>query len=171
LDNKIKSIKALEVLDSRGNPTVKVILKTFCCFASTIVPSGASTGKHEALELRDNNKKRYNGKGVLKAVSNINKIISKKITGSDCTNQKKIDEKLISLDGTEHKSKLGANAILAVSMAACKAGAIHNNVNLFEYIKKISKSKKTSLPIPQLNIINSGKHAGVDNDIQQSIYF
>ncbi|MBN4049225.1 phosphopyruvate hydratase [archaeon AH-315-M20] len=165
--SKIKKVIAREVLDSRGNPTVEASVVTTKYVASAIVPSGASTGKHEALELRDNDKKRYNGKGVLKAVDNINKIISKKIIGLDCTNQKEIDEKLISLNGTEHKSKLGANAILAVSMAVCKAGAVHSNMHLFEYIKKISKTKKTSLPIPQLNIINSGKHAGIDNDIQE----
>lgn len=164
--SKIKKIRAREVLDSRGNPAVEAYIVTDKITASAIVPSGASTGKHEALELRDNNK-RYNGKGVLKAVNNINKIISKKLIGINCQDQKNIDELMIELDGTENKSKLGANAILAVSMAVCKTGAFHNNISLFEHIKKISKSKKLSLPIPQLNIINSGKHAGIENDVQE----
>ena len=157
---------AREVLDSRGNPTVESEVYTDKHFASAIVPSGASTGKHEALELRDNDK-RYNGKGVLKAVKNINNIISKKIINSDCTKQDEIDNLMIDLDGTENKSKLGANSILAVSMAVCKLGAMHSNTHLFNYIKKISKSNKISMPIPQLNIINSGKHAGIENDIQE----
>ncbi|MBI2208371.1 phosphopyruvate hydratase [Candidatus Woesearchaeota archaeon] len=164
---KIKKITAREVLDSRGNPTVEADVLTEKFVASSIVPSGASTGKHEALELRDNDKKRYDRKGVLKAVDNINKIISKKLVGLDCRNQKQIDELMISLDGTENKSKLGANAMLAVSMAVCKAGALHNNADLFEYIRRISGSKEISLPIPQLNIINGGKHAGMENDIQE----
>jgi enolase len=167
MDNKIKAIKALEVLDSRGNPTVEVILETSRSVVKSIVPSGASTGKHEALELRDGDKKRYQGKGVVKAVGNIDNIISKKIIGLDCTNQRKIDEELISLDGTEHKSKLGANAMLAVSMAVCKAGSIHNSIPLYKYLQEISSRKGLSLPVPQLNIINSGKHAGVENDIQE----
>lgn len=164
---KIKKITAREVLDSRGNPTVEADVVTEKFVASSIVPSGASTGKHEALELRDNDKKRYNGKGVLKAVDNISKVISKKIIGRDCRNQKEIDKLMIELDGTENKAKLGANAMLAVSMAVCKAGAFHNNMHLFDYIKKISGSKAVSLPIPQLNIINGGRHAGMENDIQE----
>tara|TARA_Y100000294_G_C8545317_1_gene332858 strand:+ start:281 stop:1540 length:1260 start_codon:yes stop_codon:yes gene_type:complete len=165
LDNRVKSIKALEVLDSRGNPTVKVILKTSRYLVNAAVPSGASTGIHEAFELRDNGK-RYNGKGVLKAVNNVKKIANK-IKGVDCTNQNKIDQIMLDLDGTKNKSKLGANAILAVSIAVCKAGALQNNMGLFEYIKKISKTKTVSLPIPQLNIINGGKHIGIENDIQE----
>ena len=164
---KIKKITAREVLDSRGSPTVEADVVTEKFVASSIVPSGASTGKHEALELRDNDKKRYNGKGVLKAADNISKIISKKIIGLDCTNQKQIDTLMIGLDGTENKAKLGANAMLAVSMAVCKAGAFHNNICLFEHIQRISGSKEISLPIPQLNIINGGRHAGMENDIQE----
>ena len=163
---KIKRVVAREVLDSRGNPTVEADVVAGKFVASSIVPSGASTGKHEALELRDN-EKRYDGKGVLKAVSNINKVISKKIIGMDCLKQNEIDNLMIDLDGTENKSKLGANAILAVSMAICRLGAMHSNTHLFQYIQKISKSKKISLPIPQLNIINGGKHAGMENDIQE----
>ena len=168
---KIKKVVAREVLDSRGNPTIEVDVFTEKCFASAIVPSGASTGSHEALELRDGDKSRYNGKGVLKAVNNANKAISKKVAGLNCENQKKIDELMINLDGTENKSKLGANAILGVSMAVCKAAAIEKNIDLFQYINNISnnknKSKKFTLPIPQLNIINGGKHAGIENDIQE----
>lgn len=165
--SKIKKITAREVLDSRGNPTVEADVATEKFVASSIVPSGASTGRHEALELRDKDNRRYNGKGVLKAVSNINNIISKKIIGLDCTKQNEIDSLMIDLDGTENKSKLGANAMLAVSMAICKAGALHNNMHLFDYIKKISSSRQISLPIPQLNIINGGKHAGMENDVQE----
>ena len=167
LDFKIKKIKAREVLDSRGNPTVEVGLLTKSCCGKSIVPSGASTGIHEALELRDNDKKRYNGKGVLKAVSNINKILAKKIVGLDCRNQREIDNVLIELDGTENKSKLGANAILGASMAVCKAGANCSGKQLYGHIQKLSNSKKMMLPVPQMNVINSGRHAGVDNDIQE----
>ena len=142
MEYKIRKIKAREVLDSRGNPTIEVGLKTEDCCAKAIVPSGASTGIHEALELRDNDKKRYHGKGVLKAVNNVNKIISKKLIGLDCRKQREIDNILIELDGTENKSKLGANAILAVSMAVCKAGAISSNRQLYDYVQKLSGSKK-----------------------------
>ncbi len=162
----ILSLKAHEVLDSRGNPTVKCVLNTGNGSFSAIVPSGASTGKYEALELRDGGK-RYDGKGVLKAVNNITSIISKKIVGRDCADQQKIDDILITLDGTEHKSKLGANALLAVSLAACKAGAQAKKMPLYRHLQEISKTKKLTLPIPQLNIINSGKHADIDNDIQE----
>ena len=167
MDSEIKSIKAREVLDSRGNPTAEVELATNSCCVSSIVPSGASTGIHEALELRDNDKKRYSGKGVSKAVENVNKIIAKKIIGKDCANQKEIDNLMMDIDGTENKAKLGANAILAVSMAVCKAGAVCSNKQLYEYIRKLSKSKRLILPVPQMNVINSGKHAGVEHDIQE----
>jgi len=173
--SKIKKVAAREVLDSRGNPTIEVDVFTEKCFASAIVPSGASTGSHEALELRDGDRSRYNGKGVLKAVNNVNKTISKKVAGLNCDNQKKIDEAMINLDGTENKSNLGANSILGVSMAVCKAAAIGKNVPLYEYIKQLNnnkskknnKSQKYSLPVPHLNIMNGGKHAGIENDIQE----
>ena len=165
--SKIKRVVAREVLDSRGNPTLEVNVITDNAVAKSFVPSGASTGSHEALELRDGDKARYGGKGVLKAINNVNTVISRKLTGMDCQSQRKIDELMIELDGTENKSKLGANAIVGVSMAACKAGAFHKNMRLFEYIKEISGSKKFSLPIPQLNIMNGGKHAGIDNDMQE----
>ena len=167
LSFKIKKIKAREVLDSRGNPTIEVDVLTNSCCAKAIVPSGASTGIHEALELRDNNKKRYYGKGVLKAVNNVNKIISKKIIGFDCRQQRKIDNILSELDGTENKSNLGANAILGASMAVCKAGAICSNKQFYEHIQRLSNSKKLVLPMPQMNLINSGRHAGINNDIQE----
>lgn len=164
---KIKRVVAREVLDSRGNPTLEVNVMTDNAIAKAFVPSGASTGSHEALELRDGDETRYNGKGVLKAVDNVNNIISKKIIGLNYENQKKIDDLMIKLDGTENKSKLGGNAIIGISMAVCKASAFHKNMRLFEYIKEISGSKKFSLPIPQLNIMNGGKHAGIENDIQE----
>ena len=164
---KIKNIKAREVLDSRGNPTVEVDLITKSCCAKSIVPSGASTGIHEALELRDSDKKRYDGKGVLKAVDNANKVIAKKIIGLDCRQQRRIDNILIELDGTENKSHLGANAILGVSMAVCKAGAIYSKKEVYQHVKKLSNSKKMVLPVPQMNVINSGRHAGVNNDVQE----
>ena len=131
-----------------------------------IVPSGASTGRHEALELRDK-EKRYGGKGVLKAVKNVNTIIAPKIIGDDCVNQKAIDEVMLELDATKNKSKLGANATLAVSMAVCKAAAHYLKVPLFEYIGSLSNRRSNVMPIPQFNVINSGKHAGIDNDIQE----
>lgn len=167
MDFKIRKVKAREVFDSRGNPTVEVDLITNSCCAKSIVPSGASTGIHEALELRDNDKKRYYSKGVLKAVGNVNKIIAKKLGGFDCRKQREIDNFLIELDGTENKSRLGANAILGVSMAVCKAGAICSKKQFYEHIQKLSNSKKIILPAPQMNFINSGRHVGVDNDIQE----
>ncbi len=134
----------------------------------TTVPSGASTGKHEALELRDGSK-RYGGKGVLKAVDNVNKIISKKLKGKNVFGQDIIDNLMISLDGTENKSKLGANAILAVSMAVCRAAADAKGIPLYAYIDKLTgqKQKRFTLPIPAFNIINGGKHAGTKLDVQE----
>ena len=164
---KIKKIKAREVLDSRGNPTVEVCLWIGSnCFRS-VVPSGASTGIHEALELRDYDEKRYFGRGVLKAAGNVNNLISRKIIGMDCRKQREIDNIMIELDGTENKHNLGANAILGVSMAACQAGSFSSKKVLYEYIQGLSSSKKLLLPVPQMNVINSGRHAGVGNDIQE----
>ena len=167
LDFKIKKIIARQVLDSRGNPTIAVNLQTKDCCVTSMVPSGASTGIHEALELRDNDKRFYGGKGVLKAVNNVNKIISKKLIGRDCRKQREIDNFLIEIDGTENKSNLGANAILAVSMAVCRAGAESSGLRLYEHIKKISNSKKMLLPIPQMNLLDGGAHVGAENDIQE----
>jgi enolase len=165
---EIKRIKAREILDSRGNPTVEVDLFTKSGLSRASVPSGASTGKHEALELRDGGK-RYLGKGVLKAVSNVNSTIAEKLVGRDCTKQKEIDELMIELDGTSNKSRLGANAILAVSMAVCKAGASESNLPLYAYVCDMVDSKRLSLPVPQMNVINGGLHAGIENDVQEHL--
>ena len=165
--SKIKKVVAREVLDSRGNPTVEAVVATEKICASAIVPSGASTGKHEALELRDGDKKRYNGKGVLKAVDNVNKIISKKLIGLNCENQNEIDKLMIKLDGTENKSKLGANTILAVSMAVCKAGAASKNIPLYRYIAGLGGNKKLLLPVPMVLVLEGGKHADQSSDLQE----
>ena len=135
-------------------------------FSRASVPSGASTGKYEACELRDGGR-RYLGQGVLKAVSNVNNVIAKNLIGQECTKQKVVDELMIELDGTPNKSNLGANAILAVSMAVCKAGALESNIPLYEYIAKLADSKGVTLPIPQMNVINGGMHAGIKNDFQE----
>ncbi len=156
--SKIKKIFAREILDSRGNPTVEVELITNKCISRASVPSGASTGIYEANELRDG-AKRYNGKGVQKAVKNIKKKIAPKITGMDCTKQSKIDKAMIELDGTENKIKLGANAILAVSIAVCKAGAFHSLKPIYKYIADLYGNKKPVLPVPFFNVINGGRHA------------
>jgi len=164
--SKIIKIGAREILDSRGNPTVEAYVFTTGGLSRASVPSGASTGKYEALELRDGGS-RYLGEGVLKAVSNVNNVIAKKIVGQDCTKQKEADELMIELDGTLNKSNLGANAILAVSMAICKAGALESNLPLYEYIAKFVDSRGVTLPIPQMNVINGGMHAGIANDFQE----
>lgn len=159
-------IRAREILDSRGNPTVEADVFTEKGLSRASVPSGASTGKYEALELRDN-ERRYLGRGVLKAVSNVNNIIAKKTIGRDYTKQNEIDELMIELDGTPNKSNLGANAILAVSMAVCKAGALESNLPLYKYIAKLVDSRAVTMPIPQMNVINGGIHAGIKNDFQE----
>jgi len=162
---KIKKIVAREILDSRGNPTVEVdVFLTNGTLGRAAVPSGASTGEHEAVELRDGNKKRYLGKGVTKAVKNVNTIIAKKLKGKDASNQKKIDELLISIDGTENKKKLGANALLGVSLACAKASANSKGVSLYKYI---GGSKANILPVPMMNIINGGSHADNNVDLQE----
>jgi enolase len=161
----IREVKAREVLDSRGNPTVEVEIKTSSSIARAIVPSGASTGVHEALELRDGDK-RFLGKGVMKAVSNVNKI-AEKVVGMDCTSQEEIDNVMLELDGTENKSKLGANAILGVSMAACKAAALEKGVQLYEHVKEIAEVSEYVMPVPCMNIINGGEHAGNNLEIQE----
>ena len=162
---KIKSIKGRQVFDSRGNPTVEAeVFSDDGHHALAIVPSGASTGTHEAFELRDKENKNYLGKSVFKAVENINGPISKSLKNIDFNDQKKIDKTLIDLDGTEQKKKLGANAILAVSIASCKLAAIEKNISLYKYL---GNSKNTQLPIPLLNIINGGVHAKNNLDIQE----
>lgn len=162
----IKDVVAREILDSRGNPTVEVDVITNKIFARAKVPSGASTGVHEALEMRDGGK-RFNGKGVSKAVNNVNKKIAKKLIGMDAKNQKKIDDLMLKLDGTDNKKKLGANAILGVSMAACKAGALEREIPLYSYISELAGVKKITMPVPSFNVINGGKHAGNKLDIQE----
>jgi len=157
---EIERIHAREVLDSRGNPTVEVDLYTKDGLFRAMVPSGASTGVHEALELRDADKSRYFGKGVLKAVDNVNKEISKVVVGMDCSKQKEIDDAMIESDGTENKSKFGANAILAVSMAACKAGAKAESLPLYRHIADLAGVKSFVLPVPSFNVLNGGEHAG-----------
>ncbi|MFT4312451.1 MAG: phosphopyruvate hydratase [Candidatus Woesearchaeota archaeon] len=162
----IQNIHARQVFDSRGNPTVEVELITQQGVFRSIVPSGASTGKHEAHELRDG-KKAYLGKGVLQAVKNVNTVIKKEFCGDDCTNQKAIDRKLCKLDGTKNKKKLGANAILGVSMAVAKAGAAAKELPLYKYIGQLAGTKKICLPVPCMNIINGGEHADNSLDVQE----
>jgi len=158
----LSKVHAREILDSRGNPTVEVDITTSCGIFRAAVPSGASTGIHEALELRDKDGNRYRGKGVLTAVSNINDIIGPALLSMniDCTQQKEVDDILLKLDGTENKSYLGANAILAVSMACCKAGAAQKGVPLYEHIASLSGNTNVILPVPAFNVINGGSHAG-----------
>ncbi|UQS86966.1 phosphopyruvate hydratase [Nicoliella spurrieriana] len=161
----ISDIFAREVLDSRGNPTVEVELYTEAgAFGRGIVPSGASTGEHEAVELRDGDKNRYMGKGVLKAVDNVNNIIAKEIVGYDVTDQLAIDEAMIKLDGTPNKGKLGANAILGVSLAAARAAADELGVPLYNYFGGFNAHL---LPTPMMNVINGGKHANNKVDFQE----
>ena len=161
----IQHVYAREVLDSRGNPTVEVEVMTESgYFGRSIVPSGASTGEHEAVELRDGDKSRYLGKGVQKAVDNVNEIIAKAILGIDVTDQVGIDRTLIELDGTENKGKLGANAILGVSMACAHAGAEAVGLPLYRYIGGVNAK---TLPTPMMNIINGGSHADNNVDFQE----
>ena len=161
----IKNVEAIEILDSRGNPTLQVEVVTeegICGVAA--VPSGASTGSFEAVELRDGEKNRYNGKGVLKAVENVNKKISKKIIGMNVFEQRKIDEEMIRLDDTLNKSNLGANAILGVSLAVAKAASNTLGIELYRYIGGINAKK---LPVPMMNILNGGKHSENNISIQE----
>ena len=163
--NIIKSIKAMQVLDSRGNPTmqVKVTLEDGTV-GKAIVPSGASTGSFEAVELRDNDERKYMGRSVEKAVRNVNENIAVKLTGEDVFGQNKIDKKLIEIDGTDNKSNLGANATLGVSLACADAAAKYLNMPLYEYIGGISG---TNIPIPMMNILNGGKHSDNNVNIQE----
>ncbi|XP_063624179.1 enolase [Cydia splendana] len=158
----IKSIKARQIFDSRGNPTVEVDLVTELGLFRAAVPSGASTGVHEALELRDNVKGEYLGKGVKQAVSNINDIIAPELLKQniEVTEQKQIDQFMLNLDGTENKSKLGANAILGVSLAVAKAGAAKKGVPLYKHLADLAGNADIVLPVPAFNVINGGSHAG-----------
>ena len=160
----ITNVNAREILDSRGNPTVEAILNAGNELASAAVPSGASTGIHEAIELRDKDPKRYFGLGVLKGVYNIKHTIAPKIIGFDTRKQRELDELMIQLDGTPNKSRLGANAILAVSLAAAKLAAKLENKPLYDYL---SEGRGRTLPIPVMNVINGGKHAGTGLKIQE----
>lgn len=168
-----KSIVARQIFDSRGNPTVEVDLVTDLGLFRAAVPSGASTGIHEALELRDNDKANYHGKGVLKAVDNINKIIAPELikSGICVTEQEKVDDFMLKLDGTENKSKLGANAILGVSLAVCKAGAAKNGIPLYKHIANLAGNKNIILPVPAFNVINGGSHAGNKLAMQEFMIF
>ena len=165
----IKRIVGREVLDSRGNPTVEVdVLTAGGVCGSAMVPSGASTGSYEAVELRDGDKKRYLGKGVSQAASNVTRKISEALTGLDPADQRQIDDKMIALDGTENKGALGANAILGVSMACARAAAIEKGEPLYRHLAKLAGCEQpTLLPVPMMNIINGGAHADNNVDIQE----
>jgi enolase len=161
----IKNITALEILDSRGNPTLSVsVTLANGISASAGVPSGASTGENEAVELRDGDKKRYGGKGVLKAVGNVNKIIAPKLAGMEASRQAEIDYRMIELDGTPNKGKLGANAILGVSMAVARAASLDADLALYAYL---GGPGAVILPVPMMNILNGGKHADNSVDFQE----
>ena len=164
---EIIKMKAREVLDSRGNPTVEVDVVTQNGVFRAMTPSGASAGQHEALELRDGDNSRYFGKGTLKAVENVNKKLAPKIIGLDCNHQETIDNIMLKLDGTENKGNFGANAILPVSMAITKAGAAAKNLPLYAYIGELFGVIPHKLPVPMCNVINGGKHAGQENSIQE----
>lgn len=165
----IVNVTGFEVMDSRGNPTVMAEVVLSCgAVGSACAPSGASTGSREALELRDGDKSRYLGKGVLKAVANINDTIKPLLLGKDAVNQRELDNIMLAADGTENKSKLGANAILAVSLAAAKAAAISKKVPLYAHIADINGTPgRYSMPVPMMNIINGGEHADNNVDIQE----
>jgi enolase len=165
----IVDIKGREVLDSRGNPTVEAdVILASGVIGTACAPSGASTGSREALELRDGDKSRYLGKGVLKAVAGINSVIKDALKGMDVTNQRAIDKVMLDLDGTENKAKLGANAILAVSLAAAKAAAKERGIELYEHIADINGTPgQFSMPVPMMNILNGGEHADNNVDIQE----
>jgi enolase 1/2/3 len=161
----IQKVHAREILDSRGNPTIEVdVILDNGTQGRAAVPSGASTGEREAVELRDGDKKRFHGKGVLKAVDNVNRIIAKKINGMDCMSQIMLDETLIKLDGTKNKSRLGANALLGVSLAVAHASANYLKQPLYKYIGGVNAK---TLPVPMMNIINGGRHADNTVDFQE----
>lgn len=162
----ISDVYAREVLDSRGNPTIEVEVYTESgAFGRALVPSGASTGEYEAVELRDGDKSRYLGKGVQQAVENVNEIIAPELVGLyDVLEQVAVDEALIELDGTENKGKLGANAILGISMAVARAAADYLDIPLYQYLGGFNSK---TLPVPMMNIINGGEHADNNVDIQE----
>ncbi len=169
MSTKITRVRARQVIDSRGNPTVEAdVYLESGAFGRAAVPSGASTGEHEALELRDGDKSKYLGKGVLKAVQNANTEIAKAVAGSDAADQRALDHKMITLDGTPTKSRLGANAILAVSMAAARAAAVALKQPLYKYLSRYSTDTSANLlPVPMMNILNGGAHADSSVDFQE----
>ncbi|HXT76002.1 MAG TPA: phosphopyruvate hydratase [Candidatus Eisenbacteria bacterium] len=169
MSTKITRVHARQVIDSRGNPTVEAdVTVAGGARGRAAVPSGASTGEHEALEMRDGDKSKYMGKGVLKAVANANTELAKAVTGLDAADQRGLDRRMIELDGTPTKARLGANAILAVSMAAARAAAAAQNVPLYKYLAKYSTdSSATLLPVPMMNILNGGAHADSSVDFQE----
>ncbi len=164
----VKEVKAREILDSRGNPTVEVeVVLSSGVKGRAAVPSGASTGSREALELRDGDKTRYKGKGVLKAVSNVNEVIAPQLIGLEVSEQEKIDNLLIELDGTPNKEKLGANAILGVSLAVARAASLDLNLPLYQYLGNLSGEKAFLLPVPLMNVLNGGVHAQNNLTLQE----
>lgn len=170
MPDKIKKISAVEILDSRGNPTVQATVElNNGIIATAAVPSGASTGQFEAVELRDGDALRYRGQGVLQAVANINDILNKELNGLRAVEQRKIDELMIQIDGTPNKSRLGANAILGVSLAVAKAAAMSLRLPLYQYLRNLHNPKLSGflLPTPLVNVINGGKHASTNLDIQE----
>ena len=169
MKTNIKNIKAREILDSRGNPTVEVdVFLENGVFGRASVPSGASTGEYEAAELRDNDKSRYSGKGVLNAVNNVNDEINKTLIGTDVNDQSKLDNTLINLDGTQNKSRLGANAILGVSLASARAASAVNDIPLYQHL---GTTNDFIMPVPMMNILNGGSHANNTVDIQEFMIF
>jgi enolase len=163
-DNTIAGIWARQVLDSRGNPTVEAEVKTASATGRASVPSGASTGTHEAIELRDGDQAKFHGKGVTKAVANVNGILARRLKGLDAASQSLLDRTMVRLDGTHNKGRLGANAILAVSMASARAAAISRNVPLFSQLRP---APRYELPVPMMNVLNGGEHAGNELAIQE----
>ena len=170
----IKNVLAYEILDSRGNPTVKAVVELEdSSIGIASVPSGASTGIHEAVELRDNDENRYRGQGVLRAVENVNVEVASKLIGQNAEDQINVDKLMVELDSTENKSRLGANAILSVSLAVARAQANSEKKELFEYLTKFNPyfSGNYILPIPEMNILNGAKHAGWSTDFQEYMIF
>ncbi len=170
MDTCITEVKAREILDSRGNPTIEVDVRTRKGFGRAAVPSGASTGRHEALELRDGDPRRFAGKGVLKAVESVNQIIRPAIVGKDSADQNGIDSLLLKLDSTPNKCRLGANAVLGASLACCRAAADSLDVPLYEHIAKIAfgrSFREYLLPLPMSNVVNAGKHGGGKLELQE----
>ena len=165
MTHMIKSVRALEILDSRGNPTIRVFVTLENGIStSASVPSGASTGENEALELRDGDKQRYGGKGVLKAVANVNEIIAPKLVGLNSSCQAEIDYVMLELDGTTNKGRLGANAILGASMGVARAAALASGLPLYSYLGGVGAVR---IPVPMMNILNGGKHADNSVDFQE----